>query len=203
MTEMGHGRWKNGRNCIVQSIQQHCIWLWVRFGCEYHYNLWGWKTLAALFQHWVEDVRTDSRAINKSIYSSLPRFEHQPSVHMYYTLSDYYASVGGAQRHTVVIMFVCVCMCVSTKSLSRARSPCPLKIKRWNVQCKLNAILSWNEIWGFWIDGFIVELWRDLCCSPWQLFFPVPSPSKSKLPTTDCFSTWQFHLYHKADNELS
>ena len=54
------------------------------------------------------------------------------------------------------------CLCFRRK-LSRARSPRPLKIKRWNLQCKLNTILSWNEIGGFWIDGFIVELWRDLC----------------------------------------
>ena len=28
-------------------------------------------------------------------------------------------------------------------------------------------------------------------------FFAVQSPSKSNLPKTDCFSTWQFHLYTK------
>ena len=56
-------------------------------------------------------------------------------------------------------VFVCVCF---RRKLSRARSPHPLKIKHWNLQCKLNTILSWNETGGFGIDDFIVELWRDL-----------------------------------------
>ena len=72
-----------------------------------------------------------------------------------------YALVGGPQRHTVVIVCLCVCLCFCRK-LSRAPSPHQLKIKHWNVQCKLNAILSWNEIGECWIDGFIVELWCDL-----------------------------------------
>ena len=58
-------------------------------------------------------------------------------------------------------VFVCVCVCFRRK-LSGARSPRLLKIKRWNLQRKLNTILSWNEIGGFWIGDFIVELWRDL-----------------------------------------
>ena len=32
-------------------------------------------------------------------------------------------------------------------------SPQSLKIKDWNVQCKLNAVLSWNRIGEFWIRG--------------------------------------------------
>ena len=68
-----------------------------------------------------------------------------------------YASVGRAQRHTVTVLCLCVCA-----KLSRALSPCPLKIKHWNLQCKLNTILSWNKIGGFWIGSFIVELWCDL-----------------------------------------
>ena len=72
------------------------------------------------------------------------------------TLLSSYASVGGAQR-----LVVCLCVCFRRK-LSRAHSPRPLKIKRWNLQGKLNTILSWNEIGGFWIGGFVVELWRDL-----------------------------------------
>ena len=30
------------------------------------------------------------------------------------------------------------------------------------MQCKLNAVLSWNEIGEFWSISFIVELGRDL-----------------------------------------
>ena len=37
-----------------------------------------------------------------------------------------------------------------------------LKIKDWNMQCKLNAMLSWNIIGEFWIKDFIVKLWCDL-----------------------------------------
>ena len=70
---------------------------------------------------------------------------------------------GRSPRHTVVVVCLCVCMCVCfRRKLSRARSPRPLKIKLWNLQCKLNTILSWNESGGFWIGGFIVKLWHDL-----------------------------------------
>ena len=57
--------------------------------------------------------------------------------------------------------YMCLCVCFCRK-LSRARSPRPLKIKHWNMQCKRTTILFWNEIGGFWIGWFIVELWPDL-----------------------------------------
>ena len=54
-----------------------------------------------------------------------------------------YASVGGAPRPTEAYgsrrVFVCLCF---RRKLSRARSPRPLKIKRLNLQRKLNTILS-------------------------------------------------------------
>ena len=80
-------------------------------------------------------------------------------------LSCCYALVGGAhQRHTVVVVCVCVCVCVcvSFREILFAFSPQSLNIKDWNVQCKLNAMLSWNRIGEFWIKDSIVELWRDL-----------------------------------------
>ena len=62
---------------------------------------------------------------------------------------------------------VCVCVCVCfCRKLSRARSPRPLKIKRWNMQCKLNAILSWNKIGEFWIGAL---LWSDCVIYIWLL----------------------------------
>ena len=33
------------------------------------------------------------------------------------------------------------------------------------MQCKLNAVLFWNEISEFWISSFTVELWLDLLTS--------------------------------------
>ena len=70
-----------------------------------------------------------------------------------------------------VCVCVCVCMCVcvcvwvcvshSVRQLF-AFSLQLLKIKDWNVQCKLITVLSWNEISGFWNSSFIVELWCDL-----------------------------------------
>ena len=53
---------------------------------------------------------------------------------------------GGHHVCVCVCVFVCVCF---RRKLSRAHSLHPLKIKHWNLQCKLNAILSWNEIGGF------------------------------------------------------
>ena len=44
-------------------------------------------------------------------------------------------------------------------------SPQLLKIKDWNVQCKLNTKWSWNRIGEFWIRAFVVELRRDLFTS--------------------------------------
>ena len=68
-------------------------------------------------------------------------------------------------------MCLCVCLC---RKLSRVHSLPPLKIKHRNMQCKLNAILSWNEIGEFWIGGSIGELWRDLHWSPGWIFFCCP-----------------------------
>ena len=76
----------------------------------------------------------------------------------------------------------CVCVCFRRKPF-RAHSLHPLKIKQWNVHCKLSVILSWNEIGGFWIGGFNVKSWFTFGCSPWQLFFTVRNLLKSKLPT--------------------
>ena len=64
------------------------------------------------------------------------------------------------RRHTVVV--VCVCEWVSFREILFAFSPWSLNIKGWNVQCKLNAMLSWNRIGEFWIRDFIVQLWRNL-----------------------------------------
>ena len=56
--------------------------------------------------------------------------------------------------------------------------------------------------------GFVALLWSYMYGMIYVAHFhgcvfAVRSPSKSKLPTMDYFSTWQFHLYYKADNELS
>ena len=61
----------------------------------------------------------------------------------------HYALVDGARRHTAIILCLCVCLC---RKPSAAHSLCLLKIKRWNVQCKLitQQLLYWNKIGGFW-----------------------------------------------------
>ena len=51
-----------------------------------------------------------------------------------------------------------------------------MKIRDWNVQCKLTAVLSWNRIGEFWIRGFVVKLWRDLL----TLMAVASSPESSK-----------------------
>ena len=67
--------------------------------------------------------------------------------------------MGGARRrHTVVVVCVCEWVSVSFREILFAFSPQSLNIKDWNVQCKLNAMLSWNKIGEFWIRDFIVEL---------------------------------------------
>ena len=67
-----------------------------------------------------------------------------------------------SQRHTVVVVCVCEWVNESFHKIAVRISLWALKIKARNVQCKLNTVLSWNEIGGFWISSFIVELWRDL-----------------------------------------
>ena len=72
------------------------------------------------------------------------------------------ASVGGApEAYGSRRVFVSLWVQSFREKVVRI-SPRALKIKAWNVQCKLNTVLSWNEIGGFWIISFIVELWRDL-----------------------------------------
>ena len=93
----------------------------------------------------------------------------------------------------------CVCVSVSFREILFAFSPHSLNIKDWNVQCKLNAMLSWNRIGEFWIRDFIVELWHDLL----TLTAVASSPAKNKSLTTGCLSTWQFNLYNKSDSNQS
>ena len=84
------------------------------------------------------------------------------------------------RRHTVVIVCVCEWVSESFREIAVRISPRALKIKAWNVQCKLNAVLSWNEIGGFWISSFIVELWRDLLTS--TAVASNPESSKEQIP---------------------
>ena len=80
------------------------------------------------------------------------------------------------QRHTVVVL----CVCVSFREIAVRVSPRSLKIKASNMQCKLIAVLSWNEIGGFWISSFIVELWHDLLTS--TAVASNPESSEEQIP---------------------
>ena len=80
----------------------------------------------------------------------------------------HYASVSGAPEaygSRRVCLFVSKWVSESFCEIAIRISPRALKIKAWNVQCKLNAVLSWNEIGEFWISSFVVKLWRDLLTS--------------------------------------
>ena len=63
-------------------------------------------------------------------------------------MSCYYASVGGATRHTVVRLCMYVCMYLSVMSVwSVSRiSRRSLKTKRWNLQHNLKSIFAWKWI---------------------------------------------------------
>ena len=71
--------------------------------------------------------------------------------------------LGGQNPEAYTVVVVCVCKWVGHFARKLfAFSLWSLKIKNWNMHCKLNAVLSWNEISKFWISSFIVKLWHDL-----------------------------------------
>ena len=117
-----------------------------------------------------------------------------------YMLQHNYTSVNGAPE-AYGSHRVCLWVSESFCEIAVRISPQALKIKAWNMQCKLNAVLSWNEIGGFWISSFIVELWHDLLTS--MAVAAIQSPTKNKFPTTGCLSTWQFNLYNKSVGDQS
>ena len=55
-----------------------------------------------------------------------------------------------------------VFVCVFPQKAFQSSFSTSAENKHWNMQYKLTTILFWNEISGFWIGGFIVELWHDL-----------------------------------------
>lgn len=65
------------------------------------------------------------------------------------------------------------------------------------MQCKLN---TWNEIGGLvalmWSYGFDNSTHLDN-------FFPCPESVEEQAAYNQLISTWEFHLYHKAENEQS
>ena len=111
----------------------------------------------------------------------------------YVVVCNYYASVGGTRRRHTVVVCVCVCVFHSTRY-----SPPSLKIKDWNVQCKLSAMLS---LVNFGLETLLSSY--GVICSPWQLLPAVQSPAKNKSFTTGCLSTWQFNLYNKSYGDQS
>ena len=84
------------------------------------------------------------------------------------------------QWHTVVVVCVFVSEWVILRDSCSHIFLRSLKIKAWNVQCKLNAVLSWNEIGEFWISSFIVELWHDLLTS--TAVASNPESSEEQIP---------------------
>ena len=69
------------------------------------------------------------------------------------------------------------------------------------MQCKLKAVVSWNEIGEIWISSFIVELRHYLLTS--TAVASNPESSEEQILTTGCLSTWQFNLYNKSYGDLS
>ena len=88
-------------------------------------------------------------------------------------------------------VFVCLCVCLSAESF-------PELVLR--IRWKLNAETCNASLIQYYLEmklvdfGLVTLLWSYgviyVRLLTWRLFFTVRKPSKSKLPTKDCFSTW-------------
>ena len=90
-----------------------------------------------------------------------------------------YFLVGGALE-AYCSCHVCLWVSESFRGIAVCISLQSLKIKAWNAQCKLNAVLSCNDFGEFWISSFIVELWRDLLTS--TAVASNPESSEEQIP---------------------
>ena len=79
-------------------------------------------------------------------------------------------------------MVVTVCGLVSHSVRQLFTSPWLLKIKAWNMQCKLNTVLVWNEIGGFRLAALLSSY--GMICSPRRLLPAIQSPAENKFTTT-------------------
>ena len=110
--------------------------------------------------------------------------------HVNIATSDYSLMGGAIKAYSSHCVCVCVCVCESFCEIFVCIPLRSLKSKDWNVQSKLNAVLSWKRIGKFWIKYFIVELWCD--------FLTFTACRKVSSPRQTAFQLPQYHLYHKA-----
>ena len=104
-------------------------------------------------------------------------------------------------RHTVVIMCVCEWVSESFREIAVRVSPRSLKIKNWNMQCKVMQYYVEIELVNFGLEALMLSY--GMIYSPWKLLLAIQSPAKKKSLTTGCLLTWQFNLYRKSDSDQS
>ena len=115
----------------------------------------------------------------------------------------HYALVGGAPRHTVVV--VCVCEWVSLWVIPRdscshfLRDRCKLRPETCNAS--LTQYYLEMKLVNFGLIALLSSY--GMICSPRRLLPAIQSPAKNKSLTAGCLSTWQFNLYNKSDGDLS